>query len=105
MGSPIDRGMPIPSPSGRAFAQPPRQPGPRIAPIALQGADRHADDTGRFLHAQAGVIAELDDLRQFRVLRLELLDRLVQGEQIAGRRFDPGQALGQLDGAWPALRV
>jgi hypothetical protein len=31
------------------------------------------------------------------VLRLELLDRLVEGEQVAGRRIDPGQALRQLD--------
>ena len=52
-----------------------------------------------------GVVAELDDFRQMRVFRLELLDRLVQGEQIVGRRLDPGQALGQLDGAAPALRV
>ena len=52
---------------------------------------------GRFLDAQPGVIAELDDLGETRVFRVELLDRLVEGEQIAARRFDPGQALGQLD--------
>ena len=32
----------------RAFAQAPRQPGPRIAPIALQGADRYAEHTRPF---------------------------------------------------------
>src|SRR5262245_32483547 len=80
-----------------AFSQAPRQPGPRIAPVTLQGADRYTDDAGRFLDAQPDVIAELDDFRQLRVFRLELLDRLVQGEQIAARRLDPGQSLGQLD--------
>ena len=67
-----------------------RQPGPSIPPIALQGADGYADHTGCFLHAQAGVVAKLDNLRQFCVLNLELLDRLIQREQITGRRFDPG---------------
>ena len=80
----------VPSPRRRANQS------PRVPPIAFERADRYADHIGRLLHAQAGVIAELDDLRELCVLRLEPLDRLVQGEQIAGRRFDPGQALGQL---------
>ena len=32
-----------------------------------------------------------------RVFRVELLDRVIEGEHIAARRLDPGQALGQLD--------
>ncbi len=66
------------------------------APIALQCADRYPDNTGRFLNAQAGVKAELDDLRELCVFRLEPLDRLVQRKQIARRRLDPSQTLGQL---------
>src|SRR5262249_24086971 len=38
------------------------------------------------------------------LLRLEALDRLVEGEQVGGRRLDQGQPLGQLDApAVPAV--
>ena len=46
---------------------------------------------------EPGVIAELDDLSQPRVFCLKLLDGLIQGEQIAARRLNPGHSFGQVD--------
>src|SRR5262249_57208884 len=86
---------------GRVLAQLPGQPGPGVTPIPLDGAHRRADHAGGFFHTQAREVAELDDLGQARVFRLEPPERLVQGEQVVGRRLDPGQPLAQLD----ALRL
>ncbi len=66
----------------RALAQLPGPPGPGVTPIPLDGANRGADHPGGFFHAQAGEVAELDDLGQARVFRLEPRDGLVQGTLI-----------------------
>ena len=52
---------------------------------------------GGFFDGEPGVIAKLNDFPQPRVFRLKLLDRLIEGEQIAARRLDPGHSFGQLD--------
>ena len=96
MGFSSGRG-PLVHGSRRTFTQPLRQPGPRKSPIARQGTDRHADNLGRFLDAQTRVIAKPDNFRQTGVFGLELLDRLIEGQHIAVRRFDPGEPVGQLD--------
>ena len=72
-----------------------------MPPVAVDRAHRLAEDAGRLLHAQPGEVAEHDDLRQVRLLGLELLDRLVQRQQVVGRRLDEGHPFGQLDA--PAL--
>ena len=58
---------------------------------------------GGFFDGEPGVIAELNHLSQLRVLCLKLLDRLIQGEQIAAGRLDPGQAPStrSMRRAWP----
>src|SRR5262249_24257322 len=76
----------------RGLTQPSGQPGAGEAPLAHHGADRPADDVGGLRHAQAGVIAELDDLRQVRLFRPELLNRLVQRQQVVGCQKSREQA-------------
>src|SRR5262249_61763101 len=84
--------------------QPPGEPGPRLPPLARDGADRAADDACGLLQAQPRVIAQLHDLPEARLLALEALDRFVHGEQVVGRRLDQCQPLGQLDAlAVPAV--
>src|SRR5262249_60725209 len=84
--------------------QPPGEPGPRLPPLARDGADRAADDACGLLQAQPRVIAKLHDLPEARLLALEALDRFVHGEQVVGRRLDQCQPLGQLDAlAVPAV--
>src|SRR5262249_50250964 len=73
------------------------KPGAREAPLARQGAGRHAQHGGRFVHAQAGKVAQHGNLGQVQFFRLEFLDRLVHREEVVGRRLNNGQALGQLD--------
>src|SRR5262249_12563363 len=91
-------------PARLTLAQLPGQPGAGVAPLALKGTDRPADDAGRLVKAQPGVVAEHDQLGQGRPGLLEPLNRLVQRQQVSGRRLDQGQALGQLD-ALPAAAV
>ena len=62
-----------------------------------RGARRDPQDGGRLVRAQPGEVAEHGDLGQVRLLRLELLDRLVHGEEVVSRRLDDRQALGQVD--------
>src|SRR5262249_11573796 len=93
-----DPTSPIPTPPARRrFAQPSGQPGAGEAPLAHDRADRPADDVRRLLDAQPGEVAEQDDLGEVRPFRLQLLDRLVKGQEVLGGRLDEGQALGQLD--------
>ena len=90
-GRPRADRAPSPWPSRRASqARAKRQSRARVL-------DRDAEDGGRLLDAQPGEVAEHGDLGQVRLLRLELLDRLVQGEEVVGGGSIDGQALGQLD--------
>src|SRR6516162_8606239 len=85
------------APRRRVAAQALSQPGAGEAPVALDRTQRRADDFGGFLNAQAGVVAEQNDLCQARVLLLELLYSLVKGQHVLRGWLDYGQSFGQLD--------
>ena len=64
------------------------EPGPGVGPTAVGGPGRQAQGLGGLVEGQAGEVSQLHQLGRVLVLRGELLQGLVQGEQIVDRRGD-----------------
>ena len=77
--------------AGRAVDRHP-EPAPGVRPVLLGGGGGDAEGGGGLLGGQAGEEPELDQLGLPRVLRLELPEGLVQGEQVGRRSPPPGPA-------------
>src|SRR4051812_31832218 len=72
--------------AGRAVDRDP-EPAPGVRPVLLDGGERDAERGGRLLGGEAGEEPELDELGLARVLRFELPEGLVQGEQAVAVRL------------------
>src|SRR5262249_20439140 len=65
------------------------QPGAGVGPMPVGAAHGDAEGVGRLLDGQAGEVAQLDQLGNFRLLLGEPLDRLAHGQQAFIRLLTP----------------
>src|SRR5579864_1729963 len=63
-------------------------PGSGVGPVAVRGCPRQAQGLGGLLNAEAGEIAELDQFGRLLVLGGQPIERLVNGEDLVGRRIN-----------------
>src|SRR5204862_2486766 len=73
------------------------QPCSREGPMAVGGPERDSHGLGDLGHRQAGEVAELDDLGDYRFFHGELHERLVNGDEMVSGRLDRDIQLGQID--------
>src|SRR5262249_58582347 len=88
-----------------ASPQPLQQPGPDVAPLPVQRPLRQAEDLRRLGRRQPAEVAQQHDLRLQGILFFQILEGLVDGEDVVGRRLDDGTGLVQLLALLPAAAL
>src|SRR5262245_17023977 len=83
-------------------AEPLQQPGPDVAPLPVQGTRRKAEDLRRLIRRQPAEVAQQHDLGLEGIPPFQLLQGLVDGEDVLGRRLEDGTGLVQLPALPPA---
>ena len=92
----VDRYSPIRAlqPLSRLSPELPRQPGPGCPPVPHHALRRDAQDLGRFFHAEAAEVTQLDDAGAARIDSRQRIERLVEGADVVGRPIVSGCARG-----------